>query len=319
VLEVAYVGSKGTHLGRQYNINMPYRSVEAYQANVAFPVPYASLSTINYWDFGSNSIYNAGQVTLRKRSAGGSLLSLNYMYSKSIDNASQQSGQSAGGFAQALDSRNLSLERARSDWDRGHVLTAAFSWQVPAGRGRRFLGSAGRFANGVLGGWQLSGTAQAATGAAFTVEDSNANAAIGESIRPNRLSTGYDTTGNGRRGVDYPWFDPSAFVGAPGCASRQNCSPDPYGFLPFAPGNSGRNILDGPGLFYINSSLMKNFVVGEGKRIQFRFEAFNIMNRPNFLLPDRNYNEVAAGVIDGVQDSGRGGPRVMQFALKYYF
>src|SRR5205814_2151738 len=156
-------------------------------------------------------------------------------------------------------------------------------------------------------------------GAPFTVEDSNVNLNIGESTRPNRILKGNVVTGTGKRGLDYPWFDPEAFVGAIGCASRTNCAPDKYGFIPFRPGNSGRGILDGPGLLYINSSMIKNFSVSEGKRFQFRYEVFNILNHQNFLLPNRNYNEVAAGIIGGVQDSGRGGPRLMQFALKFYF
>jgi hypothetical protein len=320
VLTIAYVGSKGTHLGRQYNINFPFRTIANYMANgTNFPVPYWPLSTINYWDFGSNSIYNAGQATLTKRAFGGSLVSVSYIYSKSIDNASQLSGASTGGFNGALDARNLGLERARSDWDRGHAANVRFSYQVPVGPGRRFLAGAGKVIDGFLGGWQLSGTAQAATGQPFTVEDSNANQGIGESIRPNRLAKGYETGGTGRRGIDYPWFNPAAFVSVPGCASRTNCPPDPYGFVPFAPGNSGRNILDGPRLFYINTSMIKNFAAGEGKRFQFRYEVFNILNHQNFLLPNRNFNEVAAGIINGVQDSGRGGPRLMQFALKFYF
>src|SRR6185369_3241920 len=108
---------------------------------------------------------------------------LNYIFSKSIDNASQLTGSSTGGFAGALDARNLKLERARSDWDRGHVFNARFSYQVPVGRGRKLLSGAGRFVNGALGGWQLSGTAQAATGAPFTIEDSNVNLNLGESTR----------------------------------------------------------------------------------------------------------------------------------------
>jgi hypothetical protein len=126
-------------------------------------------------------------------------------------------------------------------------------------------------------------------------------------------------TGTGTRGLDYPWFDPNAFVAVPACASRTDCSPDANGFYPFAPGNAGRNILDGPGLFYVNTTLMKNFRFREGKSIQARYEVFNIMNHPNFQLPNRNFDETSAGIMSNVQGQGRGGPRVMQFAVKYIF
>jgi hypothetical protein len=322
VFEAAYVGSKGTHLSRQYNLNQPFRSIPYYeQFGTSFPTLYPQLSTITTFDFSGNSIYSAGQFTLRKRGSGGLFYSLNYTYSKSIDSASQFAGASDGGFAQALDPRNLALERARSDWDRGHIVTAVFSYQLPVGHGKRWLGNANRLVNGVAGGWLLSGNAIFETGQPFTIEDSSVNANIGQSTRPNRIATGYDSTGVGRRGVDYPWYVPTDFVAVPGCASRTNCSSDLYGFLPFAPGNAGRNILDGPGMQNINASLMKNWAVGAGerKRVQFRWEVFNIFNHPNFQLPNRNFNETSAGYISSTQASGSGGPRIMQFALRYEY
>jgi hypothetical protein len=151
------------------------------------------------------------------------------------------------------------------------------------------------------------------------VEVSSANTAVGESNRPNRLSKGAYGTGNGTRGLDYPWFDPHAFVQTPACASRTNCAPDKYGFIPFVPGNAGRNILDGPALFFTNATLFKNFRMAERRSIQVRWETFNIFNHANFQLPNRNFNETDAGIISGVQGQGRGGPRTLQFALKYNF
>lgn len=322
VFEAAFVGSKGTHLSRQYNLNQPFRSIAFYEKfGTGFPTLFPQLSTITAFDFSANSIYNAGQFSLTRRFTNGYFFRINYTYSKSIDEASQFSGASDGGFAQALDPRNLGLERARSDWDRGHIVTATFSYQLPVGHGRKYLGSMNRWGEGVLGGWQLSGNMIFETGQPFTIEDSSVNANIGESTRPNRIATGYDYSGIGKRGVDFPWYSPSAFVAVPSCASRTNCSPDQYGFLPFADGNSGRNILDGPGMQNIDLSLMKNWLLSEGsrKRFQFRWEVFNIFNHANFQLPDRDFNETAAGYISSTQASGSGGPRIMQFALRYDF
>jgi hypothetical protein len=323
ILEVAYVGSKGTHLGRQYNVNMPVRTEDFFlKYGTGFPVPYPPFGTINYWNFGSNSIYNAGQVTLRKQSRGGLFYRLSYQYSKSIDTNSQSSGQSTDGFAGALDPlNNLRLDRARSDWDRGHTFTATFSWLIPVGRGKKLLGGAGKVSEAFLGGWQLAGTATYYTGPPITIEDSNINANLGESLRPNRIANGAETSGSGRRGIDFPWYAPSAFVPTAQCSNGppRSCSPDKYGFIPYVPGNSGRNILDGPGRQNINLSMLKRWSVGERKYIQFRWEVFNIFNHPNFLLPNRNYNETAAGILDSVAASGQGGPRIMQFALRYEF
>ncbi len=322
VFEAAYVGSKGTHLSRQFNLNMPFRSIAFYeQFGTGFPTLFPQLSTITAFDFVANSIYSASQFSLTKRYTSGYFFRLNYSYSKSIDQSSQFSGASDGGFGQALDARNLSLERARSDWDRGHIVTATFSYQLPVGRGKRYLPHTNRWENGVLGGWQLAGNLIFETGQPFTIEDSSVNANIGESTRPNRIATGYNYTGTGKRGVDFPWYVPTDFAAVPACASRTNCSPDQYGFLPFAPGNSGRNILDGPGKQNIDLSMLKNWLLSESgrKRIQLRWEVFNIFNHANFQLPNRNFNDTAAGYISATQASGSGGPRIMQFALRYEF
>jgi len=65
--------------------------------------------------------------------------------------------------------------------------------------------------------------------------------------------------------------------------------------------------------------MLKRFTVGERKFVQLRWETFNIFNHPNFLIPDRNFNETAAGYLNDIQASGNGGPRIMQFALRYEF
>jgi hypothetical protein len=319
VFEAGYVGSKGTHLGQEYNLNQPLYSIASYQATGTFPTAYPQLSTITYADFRANSIYNAGQFTLRKQSARGFFYRISYSYSKSIDDASQLNGSSKLGFAQALDIRNLGLDRARSDFDRGHVFQAVFSYPLPVGRAQKFLSNSNRWVNGMIGQWQLSGTMILQTGPPMTIEDGTFTVATGGSSRPNRIATGYDNSGTGRRGIDYPWYNPADFVAVPSCASRTNCSPDQYGFLPFADGNSGRGVLDAPGTQNINLTMLKNFRMSERKSFQFRWEVFNVFNHPNFILMNRNFNETSAGYLSSVADSGQGGPRIMQFALKYLF
>lgn len=294
-LEVGFVGSKGTHLGRRYNINQPFRSIPWYTANgTNCPALYPALSTINYSDFESNSIYSR-QIMLRNNAGRGFFYRLGYSYSKSIDEASQLTGASSGGYGGALDSRNLSLERARSDFDRGHVFTAMVSYPLPLGL-------------------KLSGTVLAATGQPFTVLNSSINANIGQSDRPNRIAKGVPVSGDHARGLDYSWYSRDAFVSTPDCTSRTNCAADRYGFLPFAPGNSGRNILDGPSLINTNMALFKKFALKERRSIQARWEMFNVLNHANFQLPNRNFNETSGGII-----SASGTPRIMQFAVKVIF
>ena len=317
-LEMGYVGSKGTHLGRQYDINQPLRSMALYQASSVFPRPIAGVNTINYFSFGANSNYHAGQISLRRRARGG-FFRINYSISKSIDDASQLSGNSTGGFAGAQNSLDLKSERARSDFDRRHVIAVVYSTQLPFGRGKKFMQAANRWQNSVVGGWQMSGSGTYYSGQAFTVTSANVDTALGESSRPNRMGTGIqeEIAGAGRRGVDYPWFALSDFEPVPRCASRTSCEVSPNGFQPFTFGNSGRNILDGPKSHFINVALLKNFRLRERKSFQFRYELFNILNHANFRLPERQFNSLGGGLITGVTDRGRGGPRVMQAALKF--
>ena len=87
-LEIGYTGSKGTHLGKLRDINLPRRTEQAYQAGTPIqnlrPYPFYN-GAINAFTYGSNSIYNSGQVSLRKRGRGGTFYRLSYSYSKSID------------------------------------------------------------------------------------------------------------------------------------------------------------------------------------------------------------------------------------------
>jgi hypothetical protein len=323
-VEIGFVGSKGTHLGRIYDINFPHRTLAAYLAGV--PVvqlrrfPFLT-GAINYYTFGVNSIYNAGQISIRKRARGGAFFRFNYSYSKSIDNASQITDTSDGGFAGAQNPDDFKAERGRSDWDRGHVVTAAFSWQAPIGRGRKFLSSAHGITDGVLGGWQLAGTGTFYSGAPFTVTAADVDLNNGEASRPNRLTTGIpDEIPGKRRGVDYPWFNLDAFEKAPLCISAKlGCPPSPHGFLPFQYGNSGRNILDGPGSAFVNAALLKTFRAKERQTVHLRLETFNIANHPNFNLPEQRFNLTGGGLITAVAATGRGGSRVFQASLKYAF
>jgi hypothetical protein len=319
ILEAAFVGSKGTHLPALSNINTPYRTLQYYQQFGVFPSPFPSFGTINYWCVCTNSLYSSGQFTLRNRGSGQYFYRISYTYSKSLDVISQSDGAVATLAGAIEDPRNFRLTHARSEFDHGHTVQAVFSYGLPVGNNVKFLSGVGKVANGFIGGWRLAGTAIFQTGPPMTVEDSSINAAIGQNLYPNRIADAAQRNGKGRRGIDYPWFNPADYLPVPGCASRTNCSPDQYGFLPFADGNGGRNNMDAPGLASINLSLQKNWLVGERKSVQFRWEVFNIFNHPNFALMDRNFNETGAGYLTSVAAVGTGGARIMQFGLKYLF
>ena len=281
-LEVAYIGSKGTHMGRKFNINQPYRVPEM-RVNGSFPRPISGFNDLDYYSFGGNSSYNAGMITLRKRMARGFFYRLNYVYSKSIDTSSQIADGSDGGITQPQNARCLQCERGRSDWDRGHGVTSMFMYDLPLGR------------RALLKSWQISGTARLQTGQPYTLQVSNSQLDQGEANRPDRIAKG--TLANPSPQM---WYDVSAFPTVPSSSFRF--------------GNSGRNILDGPGLIDTNVSLIKRFRIQERYNVQFRCEAFNALNHPNFNLPNHNVNAPAAGTITDVR-----APRLFQLGLRMQF
>jgi hypothetical protein len=281
-IEISYVGSKGTHIGRKYNINMPFR-VPALRVNGSFPRPISGFNDIDYYGFGGNSSFNSGTVTLRKRLARGFFYRLNYVYSKSIDEASQIADNADGGAGAPQNARCLRCERGRSDWDRGHSLTSLFLYDLPF-RQNRFIRD-----------WQISGTTRFQTGPPFTPLVSNAQLDQGEANRPDRIAKGTVADPTPAR-----WYDTSAFSLLPSTAFRF--------------GDSGRNILDAPGLIDSNVSLIRRVRVAERYTFQFRAEAFNALNHPNFNLPNQNVNAPAAATITDMRS-----PRLIQFGLRLQF
>jgi hypothetical protein len=282
--EIAYVGSKGTNLGRRYNVNQPIRDPALRPSGTGgFPRPYAGINDVQYYAFGSNSSYNAGMATWRRRFARGFFFRVNYVYAKSIDDASQLQGAADGGYGGAQDARNLQLERARSDFDTGHTFTMNYSWDAPFRRNRW------------VRGWQLTGSGRLYSGQPFTAKTSNVQLDQGEANRPDRIAKGRLDERTVER-----WFDLAAFQTVPAGAFRM--------------GTSGRNILDGPGYVGVNTGLYRRFLVSEGRSLQFRWEVFNIFNRANFELPNGNVNAANGGTITEAQTG-----RTMQMALKYVF
>jgi hypothetical protein len=261
VLEIAYSGSKGTHLQRRYDINQQYR-----EQNLRTLRPYPAFGSINIISDSSNSIYNAGTVTFRRRFSKQMFVRAAYTYAKSLDESSNTGGTIQYNFSSAQDSRNLKGERGRSDFDIGHSFSASAIY-------------APSFSNNVfLRSWQLSGTAILYTGQPFTPRLGTFDYANGGASRPDRI-------GSGR--LDNPmvdrWFDIAAFPAVP------------LGSYRF--GTSGRNILDGPGTVAINASLSRRIQIGEKLSLQVRADALNLPNHPNLNLPENRVDIQSAGTV----------------------
>jgi hypothetical protein len=299
VLEVAYVGSKGTKLLTARDINQPQPGV--LPPGLPFvPRPDPRFDDINLLESRANSNYNALQARFQQRLAQGFSALVSYTWSKSIDDASNFFS-SAGDPNFPQNSYNVAAERGRSNFDVRHRLSASYSYALPFGKGRRFLADEG-WLTGILSGWETYGIVALQTGRPFTV-----------SLLPE-----IDNSGTGRSILGFGANDRPNLVGNPNASARTTLewfNTAAFSFpAPGTFGNAGRNILDGPGFQNVNASLVKNTVLTESVNLQFRAEAFNLFNHPNFNLPDNFLGSPTFGRITSSRD-----PRRIQFGVKLLF
>ena len=299
VLEVAYVGSKGTKLLTARDINQPQPSVLPPGLPIV-PRPDPRFDDINLLESRGNSNYNALQARLQRRLSRGFTTLASYTWSKSIDDASNFFS-SAGDPNFPQNSYNVAADRGRSNFDVRHRLSVSYAYVLPFGKGRQYLAGDG-WVSTVLGGWETYGIITLQSGRPFTVAllPEIDNSGTGRSILGFGANDRPNVVGNPELSnqTTAQWFNTSAFA-----------FPAPGTF-----GNAGRNILDGPGFQNVNVSLMKNTALSERLNLQFRAEAFNLFNHPNFNLPDNFLGSPTFGRITSARD-----PRHIQFGLKLLF
>jgi Carboxypeptidase regulatory-like domain/TonB dependent receptor len=299
VLELAYVGSKGTKLLTARDINQPQPSVLPPGLPVV-PRPDPRFDDIDLLESRANSNYNALQARFQQRLVRGLTSLVAYTWSKSIDDASNFFS-SAGDPNFPQNSYNVAAERGRSNFDVRHRLSVSYSYALPFGKGRQYLANDG-WVSTALGGWETYGIVTVQSGRPFTVA----------------LLPDIDNSGTGRSILGFGANDRPNLVGNPELSNpttTQWFNPAAFAFpAPGTFGNAGRNILDGPGYQSVNLSLLKNTALSERVNLQFRAEAFNIFNHPNFNLPDNFLGSPTFGRITSARD-----PRHIQFGLKLLF
>ncbi|MFB3825138.1 MAG: TonB-dependent receptor domain-containing protein [Bryobacteraceae bacterium] len=293
VVEISYLGTVGHKLnGPNTNINQVRPELMGpgnAQARRPFP-QFGNITTVSpMW---GNSSYHGVNFKYEKRFSDGINLLANYTFSKFIDDvpAAQEIG-STPGMQNYYDRRS---EKALSGNDVRNRLVFSSVYEVPAGKGRKYLSNSP--AGLILGGWNIGAilTLQAGSPFGITTQNSTLNAFSGgqrvDLLRDPNLPKSQRTVER--------YFDTEAVTAPP----------------QFTFGTAGRSILTGPGLVNLNVSLLKNFKLAETWNLQFRLESFNAVNRPNFEEPVSALGAPNFGGITSALDA-----RSMQIGLRLTF
>ena len=284
LMEVAYTGSGSRKLTKRWNQNQADFGTTPIATRIPYPqFDPAILTSTN----DGNASFNGVSLRVEKRYSSGFYLLGNYQFSKNLDNNSGEAEANDTAFRQ-----NKRLDRGRSRYDQRHRSTMSAGYELPFGKGRRFLNQSG-FADAIVGGWQIQGIVTLLSGPPFTPTSASVCDCGGN--LPQRVNVVRSDYGRLDDPTPNRWFDASAFT----IPTR--------GFQ----GNAGRNVLEGPGYQTFDLSFAKVFPVRERMQLQFRGELFNSLNHANFGNPDANISSGTVGVISTANDG-----RSIQFGLK---
>jgi hypothetical protein len=293
VAEIGYVGNGGYGFWGSYAGNQPLTPAPG---GVATRRPFGAYTVAPITNNGpwGRSHYEGMIARLEKRFTQGLYFLASFTYGRAIDTSSGVAldGCSFCGAQEAIQNAyNLKGQYGPSDSNVTRRFVFSGNWDVPFGPGKRYATS-GVGAH-ILGGWQASAIWTAQDGSPFTVRLSQDNANVGNTSWPNRTCNGRLEHGTVER-----WYDAGCFPAPP----------------PFTYGNSGRNILYGPGTDNTDFALHRFFTIPgrEGMKLEFRGELFNLFNRTSFSMP-----EVTLGLPQTAQITATSAPnRQIQFALK---
>ncbi len=298
VFKVGYVGNLGRRLDNVFNPNqtVPGAAAPALRRPLRNIAP--GVINVDYNVSDGLGAYHSLQSSLERRFANGIGFLAAYTWAHSVDFVGNQFGGADNGPL-PQDARFRRNDRGNSGFDLRHRFVYSMNYELPFGKGRKFAAGS-NLINQVFGGWDANMIFAKQTGLPFTPVLNTSVSNAGGS-RPDRYKEGT---------LDNPtiarWFDTS--LGAPGTAA--------WGVpAQFTFGNSGRNILYGPGRTNVDFSIFKNIIFKENYKLQFRTEMFNIFNHAQFDLPNTAVGSPNAGIIAGIV----GTPRQIQFALRFSF
>jgi hypothetical protein len=286
---MTYVGTRGIHLFRRYNVNTPppgdtpFNSRLPYQYFNSAGDQYAT--NIGYAAADGASIYHGLQTELKMNFNRALTGRINYTWSKEIDDMS---------VWWPLDDRYNRGEGTNQAPSIPQNFIASLVYQLPFGRNQRWLTNAPRATDLLLGGWQVSTISRLQSGSPLTFNAAYDNLGSGVTNRANVTCDHVQTLGSVSR-----WFDTSCFT-TPG---------------PLQLGNSGSGKVHGPGFYNADLSLSKSATLHEEMKVSVQIDAFNLTNTPHYSNPDTNLADSNFGVIGGTN----GSPRQLQLGVHFTF
>lgn len=291
IAQASYQGSTSTHLEIRQNPNQASLADPSNPASLAARRPYSWVGDVLQASNIGHGNFNGFQLQLIGRFRSGAFLNANYLYSKALDVLTSEEMTPQNG-------RDVEADYGLADFNRKHVLKMSGIYPLPWGVGRRWLNH-GTLLPEIAGGWNLAGNFSFASGFPFYVAATNAaNIGSYNTERANQTCSG---------NLSHPsiseWYDLSCFS-----------NPATYTL-----GNEQRNNLIGPHQTDESISLSKNFPLGwhaeDGEQfLQFRADAFHVLNHPLWGLPTASTTSASRGAITSF-----GGNRSIQLSLKYSF
>ncbi|MCC6293272.1 MAG: TonB-dependent receptor [Bryobacterales bacterium] len=300
LFEAIYQGSRGVRLLNNWDINQiplnistdpnVLRSIFAAPQNFK---PYPQFGAIqHYSNYGDNS-YHGATWRVEKRYSHGLVLNAFYTFSKAINNGDNDGGVSGITFY------NRALEKGRANYDIRHRFVSVMTYELPFGRGKRFLGNSNKVVDSILGGWNFAYTQTFQSGPPQTISFAGSpNQYLPGATRPNLVAGIDPITPNWNIGpnrfptqAQVPYLNVAAFAYP----------------AAFTAGTMGRNVLEMPGITWPQFSLSKEWRIYESLRFILRWDANNPFKSPNFGAPDSTFNLQNLASFGRVGTATRGG------------
>jgi hypothetical protein len=299
LVEARYQGSAGVGLLNNWNVNVvplnvssdPARLQQIFQSYQNFK-PYPQFGSINHYSNYGHSTYHGGTWRVEKRYSSGITLNAFYQFSKAL-NESDDDGTATG-----ITWYNRRLEKARASYDIQHRVVSIFTWDLPFGKGRRWM-SGGGWKDWFFGGWDGAWTQTYQSGPPVTVSFAGSpyNYLQGAN-RPNQILPD-------AQAQPQPWdIGPNRF---PFSAQNRYFSFDAFAYpAAFTAGTLGRNTFESPGMRWTQVSLSKEFRITERSKFELRWDVNNLTKEPQFADPNAAFNltnRASFGTFNGTRGS----------------